>query len=231
MATLPAPHPPSRQTIQSPWNALLSSGRLYDLLQLLVGRGETARRLRRELDGLRPRIVVDVGAGTGNRVEQLPPSTRYIWLDIDPAKLQRFREKWPKHAAVLSDANHVSLADGSSDCTLCVAVTHHLPAAALARVFGELARITRGYLLFVDAVHEPTAWAGRFLWRLDRGAYPHTEQTLIEAMSGAFRIEHVERYSRYHHYLLCRATPIRDSDPATRAGIATKTAPSTSLGT
>jgi SAM-dependent methyltransferase len=188
--------------------AFVTDGRVYDLVQRVIGGGETSRRLQRELAGLGSATVLDIGAGTGNRVPQLPPSTRYVWLDIDGAKLKRFRHKWPQHRALLSDANHVAIADGSSDCTLCVAVTHHLPPAALSNLFRELARVTRGVLVFVDAVRMPGAPLSRVLWRLDRGAHPHSEQELLQAMSASFHVEHVERYARYHHYLMCRARPL-----------------------
>jgi hypothetical protein len=43
---------------------------------------------------------------------------------------------------------------------------------------------------------------------MDRGSYPRTPEALIAAVERQFRIEHVERYSILHDYMLIVGRPL-----------------------
>lgn len=112
--------------------------------------------------------ILDLGCGPGTWLRRIVTRARTLGFtaiaargfDIADGQVKRAREL----AANLSDLSGISLsfeiadicapfreADGSVDLCLCLCgVLNHLPAAALATVFGEVARVTRGY--FVTSV-------------------------------------------------------------------------------
>ena len=186
---------------------VLSDPWLYDQIQRRCGLDETRRRLEPHLADSAGRRVLDVGAGTGNYTALLPRDASYFWLDRDPLKLRRFRAKHPTAKALLSDATHLALASKSVDCTICVALSHHIPDAGLPRLLAEVARVTRTTLIFVDAVERKRSLAAAVLWKLDRGSHPRPAATLLSAISESFAVDHVERYGSQHHYILCVAHP------------------------
>ena len=181
--------------------------RAYDWIQRAAGRDVNIAHLRAELRILPGQTVVDVGAGTGTLAGLVPSQARYIGVDTDADMLRQLRHKHPGRFSVQSDAGRLGLADRSADWTLCVAVTHHLTGDALPRAIAELARITRGSLVFLDAL-QARAWGrGALLWSLDRGAYPRTEGDLLAALEASFTIRRIKRYAVHHRYLLCVGEP------------------------
>ncbi len=84
-------------------------------------------RLRNQTDRLgEPRIVLDLGGGTGSLRDLWSGFTTYVCLDLDPAKLGGFLLKQPNGSALLADATRVPLRTAAVDVLVCVAVTHHL---------------------------------------------------------------------------------------------------------
>jgi len=151
--------------------------------------------------------VLDVGGGTGLYRRLFSPSTRYLWLDIDPKKLVRLRRAHPDAYAVLGDATRLCFTDRSVDLGLCVALSHHLSERQLPCLFRELARVVCDRLVFLDAVECGSSWISRLLWWLDDGAFPRRAEVLLAAIGAHFAIEHVEEYRVYHRYVLCIAHP------------------------
>ena len=179
---------------------------VYDAIQRTVGTPRTRELLRENLASADGKTVLDVGAGTGRFRDTLPPRAKYIWLDNDPEKLAGFKAKRPDDETVLADATDLPLEDKSVDYAVCVAVAHHLPDAALPRLVGELARVTRERLLFMDPVRSDGA-IPRLLWRFDRGTHPRSADELVAALGERFEVANVERYWKRHHYVFCMAAP------------------------
>ena len=185
----------------------VSHGRIYDLVQFLLGRSVSARRLRHYVAQTAGASVLDLGAGTGHMRDLVPASAKYVWLDCDVQKLRTFRKKHPLDPAVFSDATRLCIRDKSVDYATCVAVTHHLSDLELHLLFSEIARVVRKRLIFLDALWRDTSRISRLLWKYDRGSYPRTVDELSSALERWFKIENSERYSIHHEYLLCTATP------------------------
>ncbi|HEX4806479.1 MAG TPA: class I SAM-dependent methyltransferase [Conexibacter sp.] len=183
--------------------------RVYDLIQLLAGRHVIDRRVRRILAGAARAVVLDVGAGTGSLARLLPPGATYWALDNDPAKLRRLEAKVPTARALLRSALDTGLEDGAVDWAVCIDVAHHLDDEQLPRFVAELARITRGRLVFVDPLWSRRPSLGRVLWRYDRGAHPRTAERLLGALEAGFEIESIERFRFIHRYVLCVGRPLR----------------------
>jgi len=188
--------------------------RVYDLIQRLAGRRVIDVRLRRILADASGAVVLDVGAGTGRLAELLPPGTTYWALDNDAEKLRRLAAKVPTARRLLRSGRETGLDDGSVDWTVCVDVTHHLDDEQLPGLVAELARLTRGRLVLVDALWTERPSLGRVLWRYDRGAHPRTAGQLRAALEVAFEIESVERFRAIHRYVLCVCRPRRAAQAA-----------------
>jgi ubiquinone/menaquinone biosynthesis C-methylase UbiE len=176
---------------------------IYDQIQTLAGQKQSLERISRQTAALHPEIVVDLGGGTGMWRTLWPAGCRYVCLDIEMPKLQGFRSKVPAGLAVLSDATRVCIASGSADVVMCVAIMHHLTDMMIDQVFEESLRILRsgGQLVLLDPVLNRERWAGRILWRLDRGSYPRTAEELRKKLEGRFKIIHWEKFAIYHEYI------------------------------
>lgn len=191
--------------------------RVYDAIQFLAGRHVIDRRVRRILAHAAGATVLDVGAGTGTIAGLLPAGAEYWALDNDPAKLERLARKVPDARRLLRSAVDTGLEDAAADWTVCIDVAHHLDDEQLPRFVDELARVTRGRLVFVDPLWSQRPSLGRVLWRYDRGAHPRTRERLLSALQARFDVESVERFRAIHRYVLCVCRPRPADAPAAAA--------------
>jgi SAM-dependent methyltransferase len=180
---------------------------VYNLVQWIVGGDINIRRLRRHLGSEENALVLEVGAGTGLYAAMLPPSARYLWLDMDPVKLSGFHATRPGGRAILGDATRIPLKAKSVDVAVCISLSHHLSDDQVPELFRELARVARKRIVFLDAVARPSSVMSRLLWRYDRGSHPRAASVLTGHLSRYFDIEHREQYARMHEYLFCTARP------------------------
>ena len=176
---------------------------VYDRIQTIAGHNQVLERLSQEIIPLRPRIVLDIGGGTGNVRGLLAADCRYICLDLEMPKLIGFRSKLPDGFAVLGNATSIPIIDRSVDMVICKSVTHHLTDSMLDQALDESRRVLRsdGHLIFFDAILNPRRTAGRLLWRLDRGSHPRSEDDLRNKLAEKFQIVHWEKFSIYHEYV------------------------------
>lgn len=152
--------------------------------------------------------MLDIGGGTGAIANLLPSPCSYVCLDLDPVKLRGHWARRPAGVALLADATGVPIESGAVDLVLCTAMTHHLPAQALPRLFDESARVLKsnGRLVLLDAVWMPGRRVGRWLWKYDRGSFPHTAEVLSGAIADRFTVHHWESFAVYHEYVICVAS-------------------------
>ena len=177
---------------------------VYDRIQVLVGHDRVLERLSREIAALRPNVVVDIGGGTGTVRNLLPDDCRYICLDLEMPKLLGFRSKVSKGFAVLGDATSMPIVGGCADLVICKSVTHHLTDTQLEDALNESRRVLRpgGHVILFDAVLNKRRFAGRVLWRLDRGSYPRLEGDLHKKLQDKFKIIRWEKFAIHHEYVL-----------------------------
>jgi ubiquinone/menaquinone biosynthesis C-methylase UbiE len=176
---------------------------VYDQVQNLAGLKRVLEKLSQGIAPLSPKVVVDIGGGTGTTGNLFAPDCRYICLDVELPKLMGFRSKFPSGLAVLGDATSMPMIDCCADMVICKSVTHHLADLMLARALDESRRVLRagGHVILLDAVINRQRLAGRMLWRLDRGSYPRTAEDLREKLESRFKIIHWEKFAIYHEYV------------------------------
>src|SRR3954447_10022397 len=121
---------------------------VYDAVQEFFGRAEGHRQMRPFFEETAGSLVLEVGAGTGDWAQVLPPTARYLWYANDPEKLSGFRNKKNFRLAVLAEAANICLKDKSIDYALCVAVSHHLTNEELDNFLRQLSRVCRKKLIF-----------------------------------------------------------------------------------
>lgn len=183
---------------------------VYDQVQRLVGITQIHQRFAQRIAPLQSaETILDLGGGTGLLRHLWPGARTYICLDIDALKLRGFRDKHPDGIALLSDATATPIGPGSIDVVLCIFVAHHLDDALLQRFLAESTRILRpgGTFILMDPVWDARRWAGRLLWRYDRGSYPRTPATLEHVLTQHFAPVHREQFALWHRYLLWMGRP------------------------
>jgi ubiquinone/menaquinone biosynthesis C-methylase UbiE len=180
---------------------------VYDLAQIAFGGRQSVARVRAHLAAIAPSSVLDVGGGTGFYASAVPNGARYVVVDLDAAKLRRVQRRVPRAEAVLADATQLPIGKNAFDVSLFIAVAHHLSDAALDLALSELARVTRGRVVFLDPIASRRRTA-RALWRLDRGSLQRSAADLTRRAAQWFELKHVESYSIRHDYVLWVGSPI-----------------------
>jgi ubiquinone/menaquinone biosynthesis C-methylase UbiE len=183
---------------------LASDPWVYDRIQELAGVGQVHARISRQMSAAGAgSCVLDVGGGTGAMRQLWPADCRYVCLDIEMPKLQGFRSKIAGGLALQTDATRMPIASGCADSVVCTAVAHHLTDAMLTDVLRESVRVLKpgGRMFFLDPVFARKRMVGRMIWRMDRGSYPRTAETLRNIFSRHLKVAHWERFAIYHEYV------------------------------
>jgi ubiquinone/menaquinone biosynthesis C-methylase UbiE len=177
---------------------------IYDRIQTVAGNQQVLQWISEELRRIDPKVVVDMGGGTGSLRKILAADCKYVCLDLEMPKLEGFRSKFKNGLAVVGDATSMPIDRACADLVVCKSVTHHLTDTQLDQAFDESRRILRngGHIALFDAVWSPKRIAGRLLWSLDRGSYPRASEDLRRRFSTRFRIVRWERFAIYHEYVL-----------------------------
>jgi SAM-dependent methyltransferase len=185
-------------------SAVLARPFVYELVQAAAGQRRVAERLREAAAPLPKSAVLDVGSASGGFALRL--GMRPVCLDLDPRAVRALR-RTAGYPALAGDATRLPFPDRRFELSLCVAVSHHLDDAALSAAIRELARVTSGRLLFLDALRNDSRALSRWLWSQDRGRHPRTYDDLRERIASAFAVREERRFTVYHQYALWVASP------------------------
>jgi ubiquinone/menaquinone biosynthesis C-methylase UbiE len=181
---------------------------VYDLVQKLAGREEGHRHMRPFLSHTAGQTVLEVGAGTGDWAQVLPPTARYIWFDNDAQKLSGFRRRDSTASlALLGDASQMCIRQNGVDWAICIAVSHHLTDAEFRSFLSSLAHVSKNGLIFMDGLRRPDLPLSQLLWHYDRGAYPRPFEELRPFLTEFFDIVEEKRFTVYHEHWVCNARP------------------------
>jgi SAM-dependent methyltransferase len=204
---------------------ILEHPKVYDLIQRLGRWHVTARRLQAVMADASGKVVLDVGAGTGNLAPLLPADAEYMAIDIDAARIRSLERKCPGARCMVRSALDTGLEDDAADWSVCNGLAHHLEDEDVPRLIAELARVTRERLVFVEPLWPGKHLINGVLWRYDRGSHPRPESTLLSALRAHFAIDSVERFWPSQELMLCVARPIKQHDAPTATAGASDDAP------
>ncbi len=186
--------------------AAASRPRAYELIQDLLGRKATWRRIRSFIP-VSGGAWLDIGSSSGSFPALRDVSRRAFHLDIDILPLLLTRKRRPDALTVAADARALPFRSRSFDLTTCIAVSHHLRENILEAMLEEIARVTSAQFIFFDAVRLDNRFASRLLWRYDRGSHPRTREKLEQSLSRHFDIVQQLTYRVAHEYWLAVARP------------------------
>jgi malonyl-CoA O-methyltransferase len=151
----------------------------FDAHAVLHAAVRTEMLARLDLIGFEPRLVLDLGAGTGEGARALArrwPRARVVALDVAPGMLRAMatRQSWRRRFdRVQADAERLPLATGRVDLAYAGLVLHW--ATELDRLLAEVRRVLapRGYFTF-STLGPDTLAELRAAWReVDAGAHVH----------------------------------------------------------
>jgi SAM-dependent methyltransferase len=148
--------------------------------------------LLREQRQLTPKTVLDLGCGSGRFVLA---DCDYLGIDPNPKYIAYCRQHHAGRFEQMS-AELLDFADRSFAMVLSFSVGHHLPDAALERMFSEARRVLTddGVFLFADVIRPILGWkpAARLLEWLDEGSSFRTEAEYDRLLTPHFAIVHRE---------------------------------------
>jgi ubiquinone/menaquinone biosynthesis C-methylase UbiE len=177
--------------------------RLYEFSQRLLGSTQSDRRLKALLNELpSPRVVLDVGGGTGLSEPLIPSTSLYVCLDMARDRLGHFIALHPGRWAVQADAAHLPFASRSVDLLLCRGVFHHLNDTSLELLLRDARRVVgpRGRLAWLEPVWSSRWLPGRALWLVDEGSHPRDRSLLRASIESNFDVDVWDEYAIYHRY-------------------------------
>ena len=200
----------------------LASG--YDLFMWPLERALFARLRQRALRALRPsafpRLVLEVGVGTGANLPFYPDSSRVVAVDASPEMLAIACRRRTRAVVQLSQTDVHQLAfpdatfDGVVGSFLLCNVTDPLA------VLQEVRRVLRpgGRLLLLEHVRGAHPWVARLTdlldlpWHAWSGSCHLNRETEATVTSAGFTISHSERYALGIVQLI-EAVPVNQSSP------------------
>lgn len=123
------------------------------------------------------RTVLDIPAGTGKLA---PVHANYCYAviaaDVSAEMLRSgfASGEWGHSSNLMgmlqTDITAIELRDRAVDCTVCLRLMHRLPESVMMTALGELARVTRRYLIVSNAVRQTGLFSGSAVRRRWRNA-------------------------------------------------------------
>ncbi len=182
--------------------AILSSPKIYSLLQILLGaKKERQIFVERYIHPSKGMRILDIGCGPADILEFLPNGVTYVGYDISPAYIERARDRFGDRAQFhcgLMTADEMAK-HAPFDLAISIGVLHHMDDAEAIELL-ELAKSgvkPGGRVLTLDGCYvEKQNPAARFLLDRDRGQnvrWPHEYEALAEQSFESVRGDVVHR--------------------------------------
>lgn len=165
--------------------------------------------------GLRPRAVLDFGAGVGNSVPYLReqfPGAGITCLDVSRKSLAVGERRFPGAADFAwFDGGRVPLDDATYDVAFVACVLHHVEAADHVRLLGELRRVVRPGGVVMVYEHNPYNPVTRKVVRecaYDEGVTLIAPHALMSGFRAAGMPEPALRYRVFFPRVLAALRPV-----------------------
>ena len=162
----------------------LSSPHIYDLFQSLVGAYAWRRAvINRYLCGVLPAkgLIIDIGCGTSQILNYLPPEAEYIGFDRNPKYIKHAYSRYShKNGQFFCEefSPTFDLKGRRADAVLAFGLIHHLDDISSIHLFKNAKSILRenGFLLTLDPVYtNAQSISARYIISKDRGTAVRSE--------------------------------------------------------
>jgi cyclopropane fatty-acyl-phospholipid synthase-like methyltransferase len=157
--------------------SVLSLAAIYNAFQNLVGARASRRNLmQRFINPLPNQRILDIGCGTAELLEFVPPTVRYVGFDASAHYIDAAKERWEHRGTFVCSLVDESSADqwGHFDIVIAIGVLHHLEDASALALFRTAKQCLKpgGRLVTVDGAHtDSQSWMARKLIDMDRGQH------------------------------------------------------------
>lgn len=135
------------------------------------GMGPVRKHVRKYIN-LKPKEkVLDVACGTGEFCELVHGD--YTGVDLDSCHIDYAKKKFGKKGKrfLVMDATKLKFKAKSFDHAMFLSFLHHTPTKLIGPVLRDVARVTKGNIVFVDLVPHKVNFIGNFFLAMDQGKY------------------------------------------------------------
>lgn len=192
-------------TLYKKIDGFLEHSWLFNLTQLVLDPGKSTH-IRKFIDKLDFRSVIDLGCGTGNWV--WVGRDRYLGIDTSPSFIAACKKRYaddPTKEFIQADASTLTLPE-KYDLTILISVLHHISDEETNQLVAWVAK-NSCYFFILDLY--PMKWnpISRWLYSMDRGNFirePEAQKSLIMNHSGMRLIKEDSYYcinGLYRHTL------------------------------
>ena len=174
---------------------LLTNPRFYELFQKFLGGDNAKKWLVKNVWAPRSGdVIVDIGCGSGNILEYLPPDIEYLGIDTSEEYIRSARRRFAAGGTFFLGTaqdfvNQNNSYFGSADLVLCNGLLHHLSDCEALEVLELSKRIMKsdGRLVCLEATFlARQTRLSRWILNRDRGKHIRSEQEWKNLIGQAF---------------------------------------------
>lgn len=169
----------------------------FNLLQRLIADQRHVKKfVKSALSKLQPHSILDIGFGTGNLMEVIPKTSRYLGIDNNPRYFsftkKRFRA--PGRQFLLQDASDIDFYKRKEfDVVMLISILHHLSDEQLSKILPAIRQITAKAVIITDILPNPPGALPKLLVKLDRGRFIRSRQLKLTLLKRYFKIVEVKQ--------------------------------------
>jgi ubiquinone/menaquinone biosynthesis C-methylase UbiE len=174
---------------------LLTNPRFYELFQKFLGGANAKKWLVKNFWAPRSGdVIVDIGCGSGNILEHLPPDIEYLGIDTSEEYIRSARRRFAAGGTFFLGTaqdfvNQNNSYFDSADLVLCNGLLHHLSDCEALEVLELSKRIMKsdGRLVCLEATYlARQTRLSRWILNRDRGKHIRSEQEWKDLIGQAF---------------------------------------------
>lgn len=169
----------------------------FNLLQRLIADQQHVKKfVKLALSKLQPQSILDIGFGTGNFMEVIPKTSRYVGIDNNPRYFSFTKNRFaaPNREIFLQDASDINFYKGRYfDVVMLISILHHLSEEELFKILPAIKKITAKALIITDILPDPPGALPKLLVKLDRGRFIRNSQLKVAILKRYFKIVEVRQ--------------------------------------
>lgn len=190
--------------VRSGLMSVFSNAVIFELFQRLTG---TRRCKNRYVSMIRPERgmkILDIGCGSADILEHLPPDIEYHGYDLQPEYIEYASKKFKGRGKFYcQDVASLDVRGGGSfDVVMVNDTIHHLNNAEAKKVFKTAHSLLKddGFLSTIDIIKTANqSWLTKTLMSLDRGKNIRTENEYLELLGPDYEISEKHVLNNMHY--------------------------------